>query len=310
MGIAEDLLLLAFDPRSGTIWTGSRFHFSLRSAQLADLVMAGTVTITDGRIEIVNKKKRPAGERVPEIISAIEALTEQTVDELVKRTSSSIGFDCLESLAQQHAILTDLRFAHAYGFQAQRAIAVNQVRRAEILARVGHIAGLERPGKARSRPRVQPGESSPEKDRVLACLVYAGGLDKYLYPGRSGRAAREALARVVNQPAGTPSQPTAIVEQHQLAAATRSAATAAKTRRKAGRRQLPAQPQHDRQIIAVELDQLARRLVTLLHDEYRAWRGTAVPGVSHGGGGAGHGGHGGHGFHDFGGFGGHGDGHV
>jgi Golgi phosphoprotein 3 (GPP34) len=307
MGIADDLLLLAFDPQRGTIRTGSRLHFSLRSAQLADLVLAGTVTITDGRIGIVSKKRPRAGERVPEIISAIEALAEQTVDELVKRTSSSIGFDCLESLAQEHAILMDLRFAHGYAFRAQSAIAINQVRWVEILARVGHIAGLERPRKARSRPRVQPGESSPEKDRVLACLVYAGGLDKYLYPGRRGRAAREALARVVNQPAGTPSQPAATVDQRRLAAATRSAATAVKTRRQPARGQPPAQPQQDPQIIAAELDQLGRRLVTLLHDEYREWRGTAGPMGSHDGGGAGHGGHV---FHDFGGFEGHGDGHV
>src|ERR1700683_734756 len=202
MGMAEDLLLLAVDPRSGRIRMAARIRFSLRSAQLADLILAGLVTITDGWIEIDKKNKetvQPSGDLTPEAIGMIKGVSKRTVGELMKKAPPEVSWDCLASLVQERAILTDDRRARRYPsyFSFQRATAVNQVRRAEILARVDRIVRSEPTGNA-AKPLDQALKASAERDRILASLVYASGLDKYLYPGKRGRSARKALAGVVD----------------------------------------------------------------------------------------------------------------
>jgi hypothetical protein len=143
-----------------------------------------------------------------------------------------------------------------------------------------------------AKPLDQARESSAERDRILASLVYASGLDKYLYRGRRGRTARKALAGVV--------------DQRKLADAARSASIAAQAQSPT-HEQSSAQIQSNDQVIDFMLDQLSQRLVRLLRHEFSHWSATGDGAGGHGGGGAGHGGHGdgGHGGGFDGGIGGH-----
>src|ERR1700683_292360 len=95
----------------------------------------------------------------------IKGLSERTVDRLVKNASLQVSWDCLASLVQERAILTDNRRTTSYlsGFSLQRVTAVNQVRRAEILARVDRIARGEPTGKAAAEPLDQAGKASAER---------------------------------------------------------------------------------------------------------------------------------------------------
>jgi hypothetical protein len=261
MGIAEDLVLLAVNPRSGRFTVTDMLIYALRSAQLADLVVAGLVTVDDGQIEIIEKVKRPLPFEESVAVDAIKRLREQTVDQWMSKTSRTLEMNYVRSLDRQGAVELDPKWYKYQFLSGQRATAVDQVRYYQVLARVDRVARGE-------IPSAQADEPSAEIDRTLAALVYASGLDKRLYRGRRGRAKRDALAGVV--------------DQRKLAEAARTAA---------GQPAQKGQPAG--QSIDEMLHQLDRRVINVLRYEFNEWYSTISAGTEgHGEGGhdSGHGG--------------------
>ena len=145
MGIAEDLVLLAVNPRSGRFTVTDMLIYALRSAQLADLVVAGLVTVDDGRIEITEKVKRPLPFEESVAVDAIKRLREQTVDQWMSKTSRTLEMNYVRSLDRQGAVELDPKWYKYQFLSGQRATAVDQVRYDQVLARVDRVARGEIP---------------------------------------------------------------------------------------------------------------------------------------------------------------------
>ncbi|MBR7831691.1 GPP34 family phosphoprotein [Actinospica durhamensis] len=180
MGVGEALLLLAIDPRRGTIWAPQRMAFALRAGELLDLVLAGRATVDDGRIEVTDASGT-GNDRLDETLAEISAMTAPTVPSWVRGTTPGIGMRYLSRLEDQHVVQIG---AGRGSSQPPRITLIDPARRDGIQARVDRVAR---------------GEPASEEDRSLAGLVYACSLDARLYGGLRRRALRRRLARLGEQ---------------------------------------------------------------------------------------------------------------
>lgn len=197
--MGEDLLLLAVSPRDGRIRAVEGIGFALLAVELVDLTVAGRITVADGRITLADPT--PIGH--PRLDLAMALLNGPqhplALDAWLQQRPHGPGI-----INQYMTLLAD-----------QGGIRIE--RRGEGAAVRTRIVLLDRERFARTRTRIDnvahSGQAATTVDRALAAVIHACGLDRYLYRGLRGRAARRRLANLTDHP--------------QITAATRATADAA-----------------------------------------------------------------------------------
>lgn len=179
--LGEDLLLLAVGPRDGQIRVAERLGPALRGLELVELAAAKRLTMEHGRITLADQA--PVGHPpLDDALASLHAGHQVSLFDMWLRdraTGPSIVDQYLSLLAGQGAI----RIERRGGSTATLRIRVL-------------VLGRDRCVHARTRidRAVHGRQGVAALDEVLAGVVHACGLDRYLYRGLRGRAARERMA--------------------------------------------------------------------------------------------------------------------
>ncbi|MFI2188824.1 GPP34 family phosphoprotein [Streptomyces sioyaensis] len=182
--LPEELLLLALDPVRGRPRNNSRhLQWGLAGAALAELEVAGRITVEGGRITVVNPM--PPGDPVLDgALAALPAPAKQRrgipARRWVQRAGRPVQELCLRRLVARGALRRDSRRALGL-FPYERFPA----------------GAVDLAGPVRERFTAAPAAGFPDRrSRVLAALVSATDLDRKILTGREHRSARRAMKRL------------------------------------------------------------------------------------------------------------------
>ncbi|MFB7553290.1 GPP34 family phosphoprotein [Streptomyces sp. NPDC056154] len=268
MTMGDELLLLATVPgrRRIRIRADDRLRFALRASELADLSLAGRITVGSRRIEVTDSR-RVEDRRLNNVLRSLGAAAPPpTLKDWLRQTPRSLSIEYLSRLEDQKAVRVR-RWREPGGRTRHDILAVDLPRRRALLARLDSVV------------RHGPTMSKATRDVSLAVLVQAAGLAPAAYPGLQGITDRRRLAALAAPDHLTPTTAgTAAGADEELAAALTTGADAL-TRRLLG-----------------ELSDLYADFTTgghgLAHDlDPGGWSGGGA-GSGHHGGGHGDGGHG------------------
>ncbi|SFE07089.1 Golgi phosphoprotein 3 (GPP34) [Actinacidiphila alni] len=191
MTTGDDLLLLAIDPGKRRLGDIGRLRFALRAAELADLELAGRISVGARLIEVRDTERVP-DRRLGNVLHALAtASPPPRLPDWLRQTPRSLATEYLSRLADQKAVRVR-RWRDRTGRTRHDLLSVDTARRRTALARLDAVLG--------------PGPGDPpatDADRVLAALVQAAGLAHAAYPGLRGRAARRRLAALAPEAAAT-----------------------------------------------------------------------------------------------------------
>jgi hypothetical protein len=185
MKLGEDLLLLAVNPRSGRVWVVERMAFALRAAELAELTMAERVVVAGNRISVTDPT--PVGDkRLDQALASLQLRsgTPPRLDAWLRDHPRSPGMirRYLITLAGHDVVKIERRGTGPGS--GTRIVLRDGECRDQARARIDRVV--------RDDPDAAAG------DRALAAIVHACGLDRHLYRGLRGRAARKRLAHLTD----------------------------------------------------------------------------------------------------------------
>ncbi|MBR7833161.1 GPP34 family phosphoprotein [Actinospica durhamensis] len=181
MTSGEDLLLLAFVPRSGQIREVDRMKFALRASVLVDLALAHRITMNANRITVLDVAET-GDKRLDSALASLGASAAPSLRTWLKDTPAGFGMvnRYLSILADQGVLRLERRRSPVPA--PMSATLLDQTRRDAAKARLDRVAH---------------GGESDEADRALAGLAHSAGLDRHLY--RFSPFARARIARVGSQ---------------------------------------------------------------------------------------------------------------
>jgi len=179
--LAEDLLVLAVMAENAGVQSARRMPYVLRGAELIQLCIEGRITVTDGRITVVNAKETGSPDLDAALASMAQGGQQPSADVWVREARDQM--------------------VHGYLRHLQDA-GVLRKRRLSLLASAGmspryRAADPARAGQIRDRidAAVRDPESAPDDAWALAALAHAAGLAAYLYPGTKIRRSGGASTR-------------------------------------------------------------------------------------------------------------------
>ena len=179
--LGEDLVLLSVSPADGRVTTAQQLGFGLMGSELVRLAAAGRLTITAGRVEVID----PSPGQDPLLDAALASLAGSRrgvrAKAWVSRPRRGIAEAYLERLAAAGVLRAERRTRLGV-FPVTRWHVADAARQAEAKARLDAIA-------------LSTGPVSTAQ-AALAGLAHATGLGTVLYPGRASRPARARLERI------------------------------------------------------------------------------------------------------------------
>ncbi|MGW2090291.1 GOLPH3/VPS74 family protein [Streptomyces sp. NPDC001880] len=182
MTTGDDLLLLAIVPGRLRIRIRGedRLRFALRTAELADLGLAGRIAVGPRRIEVLDT--RPVEDRrLSNVLRALGAAAPPPgLKDWLRRTPRSLTVEYLSRLQDQKAVRVR-RWRDSSGRTRHEILSVDLPRRRALLTR---LHGVVRSG---------PSGSAADRDLTLAVLVRAAHLAPAAYPGLCGITDRRRL---------------------------------------------------------------------------------------------------------------------
>lgn len=185
--LAEDLLVLAVMAENAGVQSARRMPYVLRGAELIQLCIDGRITVTDGRIKVVNAKETGS----PDLDAALASMAQRG-----QQPSADVWVREGEARDQM---------VHGYLSHLQDA-GILRRRRLRLPASVGmspryRAADLARAGQIRDRidAAVREPESAPDDAWALAALAHAAGLAAYLYPGTENQQKRRRLDEIARE---------------------------------------------------------------------------------------------------------------
>jgi Golgi phosphoprotein 3 GPP34 len=197
--LAESLLLLALDDLEGTVRGGFPLDVGLAAAELTAAAQHERIKVGGGRIEVLCDT--PTGDA--DLDGILPAIARHA------RTHRRPILLCAWLERRRGAVRA------AYLSRLVRAGAVSHTRRRMLgLIRVDRFPMCDFEATAEPWRRLADGASNGWRDpdaAALAALVHITGLDRFLYPGRSGAQARETF-RTLAQPGRAPEPLAAILD--------------------------------------------------------------------------------------------------
>lgn len=183
--LAEDLLVLAVMAENAGVQSARRMPYVLRGAELIQLCIEGRITVTDGRITVVNAKETGSPDLDAALASMAQGGQQPSADVWVREARDQM--------------------VHGYLRHLQDA-GVLRKRRLSLLASAGmspryRAADPARAGQIRDRidAAVRDPESAPDDAWALAALAHAAGLAAYLYPGTENQEKRRRLDEIARE---------------------------------------------------------------------------------------------------------------
>lgn len=214
--MGDELLLLATVPgrRRIRIRADDRIRFALRASELADLGLAGRITVGPRRIEVTDSR-RVEDRRLNNVLRSLGAAAPPpTLKDWLRQTPRSLTIEYLSRLEDQKAVRVR-RWREPGGRTRHDILSVDLPRRRALLARLHSV--------------VRHGSTMPKaaRDVSLAVLVQAAGLAPAAYPGLQGITDRRRLASLAAPDHLMPTTAgTAAVADEELAAALTTGADA------------------------------------------------------------------------------------
>jgi hypothetical protein len=179
--LGEDLVLLSVSPADGRVTTAQQLGFGLMGSELVRLAAAGRLTITGGRVDVID----PSPGQDPLLDAALASLAGARrgvrAKAWVSRPRRGIAEAYLERLAAAGVLRAERRTRLGV-FPVTRWHVADTARQGEVKARLDAIA-------------LSTGPVSTAQ-AALAGLAHATGLGAVLYPGRASRPARARLERI------------------------------------------------------------------------------------------------------------------
>jgi len=178
--LGDDLVLLSVSPE-GKLATAQQIGFGLMGSELVRLAAAGRLTITAGRVAVIDPSPCPDPMLDAALASLASSGREVRAKWWVSHPRHHIVQAYLERLAAAGVLQAERRTRLGI-FSVTRWRVIDAGRQAEAKARLDTIALSAGPvGTAQA---------------ALAGLAHATGLGTVLYPGRDGRQARARLERI------------------------------------------------------------------------------------------------------------------
>jgi hypothetical protein len=179
--LGEDLVLLSVSPADGRVTTAQQLGFGLMGSELVRLAAAGRLTITGGRVDVIDPSPGPDPLLDAALASLAGARRGVRAKAWVSRPRRGIAEAYLERLAAAGVLRAERRTRLGI-FPVTRWHVADAARQAEVKARLDAIA-------------LSTGPVSTAQ-AALAGLAHATGLGAVLYPGRASRPARARLERI------------------------------------------------------------------------------------------------------------------
>ena len=183
--LAEDLLVLAVMAENAGVQTARRMPYVLRGAELIQLCIDGRITITDGRIKVVNAEETGS----PDLDAALASMAQRgqrpSADVWVREARDQMVHGYLRHL-QDAGVLRRRRLS------LSASVGMSPRYRAADPARAGQI-------RDRIDAAVRDLESAPDDAWALAALAHAAGLAAYLYPGTDNQEKRRRLDEIARE---------------------------------------------------------------------------------------------------------------
>ncbi|MFI6063018.1 GPP34 family phosphoprotein [Streptomyces sp. NPDC051286] len=183
MTTGDELLLLAIVPgrRRIRIRAEDRLRFTLRASELVDLGLAGRITVSPRRIEVMDSQPVEDRRLNNVLRSLVAAAPPPSLKDWLRQTPRSLTIEYLSRLEDQKAVRVR-RWREPGGRTRHDILSVDLPRRRALLARLDSVV---RSGSA---------ISTVDRDLTLAALVQAAGLAPAAYPGLRGITDRRRLA--------------------------------------------------------------------------------------------------------------------
>ncbi len=180
--LAEDLLVLAVMAENAGVQSARRMPYVLRGAELIQLCIDGRITVTDGRIKVVNARETGS----PHLDAALASLAQRgqqpSADVWVREARDQMVHGYLRHL-QDAGVLRRRRLS------LPASAGMSPRYRAADPARAGQI-------RDRIDAAVRDPESAQDDAWALAALAHAAGLAAYLYPGTENQGKRRRLDEI------------------------------------------------------------------------------------------------------------------
>ncbi|MFE6667442.1 GPP34 family phosphoprotein [Streptomyces sp. NPDC057697] len=205
MTTGDELLLLAMVPgrRRIRIRSDDRLRYALRASELADLCLAGRITVGRRRIEVLDT--RPVEDR--RLSNVLRGLGRATpppgLKDWLRQAPRSLTVEYLSRLEDQKAVRVR-RWRDPSGRTRNDILSMDMPRRQELLTRLDSVV------------RSDSERSTTDCNLILALLAQAAGLAPAAYPGLRGMTHRRRMAALAATyrliPAATGTVPVADVE--------------------------------------------------------------------------------------------------
>jgi hypothetical protein len=179
--LGEDLILLLIEPRDGLIANTRQVPFGLAGSELVRLAARGRISIVSGQIVVLHPT--PTGD--PQLDLALHSIIATKIKPLASTWVSSprpnIRREYLDRLVAAGAVHGQPH-ERSFVFQMNRWTVIDPGRLASVRQRLDGIAQSDGP--------------LSQEDLAFGGLAFAVGLDRYFYPGWSGRKPRKRLAKI------------------------------------------------------------------------------------------------------------------
>jgi hypothetical protein len=176
--LAEDLVLVAIDPRTGVLRCRNHIGYGLMGAELIMLAAAGRIVVTDGRVR------------------AVEPVARTTGDQNLDATLSRIAASRRDLKPQGWAGKPARHLASSY---LDRLIAAGSIQRqGGVLRRRWPVTDVSKAASARNRlDEIAHGTGPVDEEQAsFAGLADAIGLTAMFYRGRDNRPVRQRLREI------------------------------------------------------------------------------------------------------------------
>jgi Golgi phosphoprotein 3 (GPP34) len=182
--LAEDLLVLAVMAENAGVRSARRMPYVLRGAELIQLCIDGRITVTDGRIKVVNAKETGSPDLDAALASMAQGGQQPSADVWVREARDQVVHGYLRHL-QDAGVLRRRRLSlPASAGMSPRYRATDPARAGQIRDRID--AAVRDP-------------AAPVDAWALAALAHAAGLAAYLYPGTENQEKRRRLDEIARE---------------------------------------------------------------------------------------------------------------
>lgn len=183
--LAEDLLVLAVMAENAGVRSARRMPYVLRGAELIQLCVDGRITVTDGRIEVVNAEETRSPDLDAALASIAQGGQQPSADVWVREARDQMVHGYLRHLQDAGVLRKRHLSLPASAGMSPRYRVADPARAGQIRDRID--AAVRDPG------------SAPDDAWALAALAHAADLAAYLYPGTENQEKRRRLDEIARE---------------------------------------------------------------------------------------------------------------